>query len=29
VLGIYVWHAVYGLTLGAFYNPLPEDRAAT
>jgi hypothetical protein len=28
VLGIYVWHAVYGVTLGAFYNPLPEDRTA-
>ena len=25
VLGIYVWHAVYGLHLGAIYNPLPED----
>jgi hypothetical protein len=24
ILGIYVWHAVYGLTLGAFYSPLPE-----
>jgi hypothetical protein len=29
VLGIYVWHAVYGGTLGAFYNPLPEERAAS
>ena len=30
VLGIYVWHLVYGVTLGAFYNPLPpgEDRGA-
>ena len=30
VLGIFVWHAVYGLHLGAFYNPLPaeEERAA-
>ena len=24
VLGIYLWHAVYGLHLGALYNPLPE-----
>jgi hypothetical protein len=29
VLGIYVWHAVYGLHLGAFYNPLPEEQGAT
>jgi hypothetical protein len=26
VLGIYIWHAVYGLNLGALYNPLPEDH---
>lgn len=25
VLGIYVWHAVYGVTLGSLYNPLPAD----
>jgi hypothetical protein len=25
VLGIYVWHAVYGLNLGGFFNPLPLD----
>jgi hypothetical protein len=24
VIGIFIWHAVYGLHLGAFYNPLPE-----
>ncbi|MGZ4337689.1 MAG: hypothetical protein ACXVRA_10280 [Gaiellaceae bacterium] len=24
VIGIYIWHLVYGLHLGAFYNPLPE-----
>lgn len=29
VLGIFVWHAVYGLHLGAFYNPLPEGERAT
>jgi hypothetical protein len=29
VLGIFVWHAVYGLHLGAFYNPMsPEEEAA-
>jgi hypothetical protein len=28
VLGIFVWHAVYGLHLGAFYNPLPEGEQA-
>lgn len=28
VLGIYVWHAVYGGTLGALYNPLPLEREA-
>ena len=27
VLGIYVWHAVYGLHLGAIYNPLPDEGA--
>lgn len=29
VIGIYIWHAVYGLHLGAFYSPLPvteEER---
>ena len=29
VLGIYVWHAVYGLHLGALYNPLPDDQTKT
>jgi hypothetical protein len=24
-VGIFIWHAVYGLTLGAFYNPLPDQ----
>jgi hypothetical protein len=24
VFGIYLWHVIYGLTLGSFYNPLPE-----
>ena len=24
VIGIYIWHLVYGLHLGALYNPLPE-----
>ncbi|MGZ8715548.1 MAG: hypothetical protein ACXWYO_00395 [Gaiellaceae bacterium] len=28
VLGIFVWHAVYGLHLGALYSPMPEDSAA-
>lgn len=28
VLGIFIWHAVYGLHLGAIYNPLPETAAA-
>lgn len=30
VLGIFIWHAVYGLHLGALYNPLPaaEEAAA-
>ena len=23
-VGIFLWHAVYGVHLGAFYNPLPE-----
>jgi len=27
VLGIYIWHAVYGLNLGAIYNPLPDEGA--
>jgi hypothetical protein len=26
VLGIYIWHLVYGLHLGAFYNPLPAGE---
>ena len=25
VVGIFIWHAVYGVHLGAFYNPLPDD----
>jgi hypothetical protein len=25
VVGIYLWHAIYGLNLGAFYSPLPRD----
>ena len=29
VLGIFVWHAVYGLNLGALYNPLPDDEVGT
>ncbi len=29
VLGIYIWHLVYGLHLGALYNPLPETAADT
>jgi hypothetical protein len=30
VIGIFTWHAVYGLHLGAFHNPLSaeEERAA-
>jgi len=28
VLGIFVWHAVYGLNLGALYNPLPDDEVS-
>ncbi|HEY8705120.1 MAG TPA: hypothetical protein VIL98_10220 [Gaiellaceae bacterium] len=27
VLGIYVWHIVYGLHLGALYSPLPASAA--
>ena len=26
VIGIYIWHTVYGFHLGAFFNPLPEDE---
>jgi hypothetical protein len=29
VVGIYVWHAVYALHLGALYSPLPEAAPAT
>jgi hypothetical protein len=25
VFGIYLWHLIYGLNLGAFYSPLPAD----
>lgn len=25
-VGIFIWHAVYGVHLGAFYNPLPGDK---
>jgi hypothetical protein len=28
VIGIYIWHAVYGATLGAFWSPLPKEEAA-
>ena len=28
VLGIFVWHGVYGLHLGAFYNPMSESAVA-
>lgn len=24
-VGIFIWHAVYGIHLGAFYNPLPDE----
>lgn len=24
-IGIFLWHAVYAVHLGAFYNPLPEE----
>jgi hypothetical protein len=26
VIGIFVWHLIYGINLGALYNPLPEER---
>lgn len=29
VIGICVWHLVYGTTLGAFYNPLPPEQDRT
>ena len=29
VLGIFIWHAVYGLHLGLFYNPLPKGQEGT
>ena len=25
VIGIYLWHIIYGLNLGAFYSPLPAE----
>lgn len=25
-VGIFIWHVVYGVHLGAFYNPLPESK---
>jgi len=28
VLGIYIWHAVYGVHLGALYSPKPDGEAA-
>ncbi len=28
VIGIFIWHAVYGFHLGAFYNPLPPSEEA-
>jgi hypothetical protein len=27
VFGIYLWHLIYGVNLGAFYSPLPSARA--
>lgn len=27
-VGIFIWHAVYGIHLGAFYNPLPDGQPA-
>jgi len=27
-VGIFIWHAVYGVHLGAFYNPLPDGQPA-
>jgi hypothetical protein len=26
VLAIFVWHAIYGVHLGAIYTPLPDDE---
>lgn len=26
VIGIFVWHLIYGINLGAIYNPLPAER---
>jgi hypothetical protein len=28
VLGIYIWHLVYGLHLGAFFSPMPDGGEA-
>lgn len=28
VLGIYLWHLVYALNLGALYNPMPDSGTA-
>ena len=28
VVGIYLWHVVYGLHLGALYSPLPDEAPA-
>ena len=25
-VGIFIWHAVYGIHLGAFFNPMPEGK---
>ena len=25
VFGIYLWHVIYGLNLGAFYSPFPPE----
>jgi hypothetical protein len=25
-VGIFIWHAVYGVHVGAFYNPLPDEK---
>ncbi len=27
-IGIFLWHAVYAVHLGAFYNPLPDEEKA-
>ena len=27
VVGIFIWHAVYGVHLGSIYNPLPAEKS--